>query len=146
VPEPRSAVFARRVRQLREQRGWSQTDLAEQLAEAGQPVGQSRVSTIEASGSDPRTVSVDQAAAFARAFEVPLEHLLSDDWPVTRSTILRELVYVLELADFAVARTVEHANTLREMAARLVAENGMDPGEYLSEQFLRPVEIRRREE
>jgi transcriptional regulator with XRE-family HTH domain len=143
LPEARSVVFARQVRRQREQRGWSQEELARRLAGAGHPIGQSRVSAIEAPGPDPRTVALDQAQAFADAFGVPLEQLLGANGQITRGVVLRELVYVLELADVAVLQTVEHANALREMAARLVAEQGVDPGEYLTEQFLQPVQIRR---
>jgi transcriptional regulator with XRE-family HTH domain len=124
----RSAVFARQVRQRRERRGWSQGELASRLAEVGYPLGQSRVSAIEAPGPEPRTVSLDQAEAFARVFEVPIEQLLSEDglkW-VGQETVARELAVVVQLADEAVMQMAAHANYLRNMARRVADKAGID--------------------
>jgi transcriptional regulator with XRE-family HTH domain len=140
--ETRSAVFARQVRRLREERGWSQGELVRRLAEAGHPVGQSRVSTIEAPGPEPRTVTLDQAQAFADAFGVALERLVLEDWPVTRDVMLRELVNLLDQSDLDLARTVESANEVREMAVRFLRKYPGSVPAGMTER-LPQVEIRR---
>jgi transcriptional regulator with XRE-family HTH domain len=71
-----SATLASNVRILRQQRGWSQAELARRVTDAGAPMKANRVATIEAPGPDARTVSIDQAAAFAEALGVKLEALL----------------------------------------------------------------------
>jgi len=111
----RSAIFARQVRRVREARGWSQGELAKRLAAVGHPLGQTRISVIEAAGPEPRTVSVDQAQAFADAFGVPLEALMFEDYPITRAVILRDLAALLEIADQFAAAAVDSANRSREM-------------------------------
>lgn len=75
---PLSAVFADRLRRAREAQRMSQTQLAERMTEVGQRMGQSRVAEIETPGPEPRTIAIDQAAAFARVLHVPLSSLLTD--------------------------------------------------------------------
>jgi len=142
LPEARSAVFARQVRRLREARGWSQGEFARRLADVGHPIGQSRVSTIEAPGPDPRTVSVDQAAAFAEAFGVPLEQLLTDShlW-VTRDFAAGMFAATVRVEEEAAGQAVELANATRRQAAQWLAENDLE----LPEQIRHPIEITRRE-
>jgi transcriptional regulator with XRE-family HTH domain len=142
-PAARSAVFARRVREIREHRGWSQTELARRLAEAGQPIGQSRLSAIEAPGPEPRTVSVDQAAAFARVLDVPLELLLTESglW-MTREAAAQLLAVTLEMLDQAAIASVEAANSIRTQGARWIAENDV---ENVRPQVFQPIEITRKE-
>jgi len=135
-------VFARQVRRLREARGYSQGELARRLADVGHPIGQSRVSTIEAPGPDPRTVGIDQAAAFAEALEVPLEQLLTDShlW-VTRDFAAGMFAATVRVEEEAAGQAVELANATRRQAAQWLAENDLE----LPEQIRRPIEIRRRE-
>ncbi len=90
--EPRSAVFARRVRQLRAERGWSQAELGRRVG-----LGQSRTATIEATGS----VNLDQAAAFAAAFGVPVEVLLYAEPPATKAVQVQQLLRILKAVDRA---------------------------------------------
>ena len=153
MPEAKSAVFARQVRRMREHRGWSQTELAQRLASIGHPIGQSRVSTIEAPGPEPRTVSIDQAAAFATALGVPLELLLTDaDVWVTPTVLADTVTLILTSLDGAAEDLVKDANAIRRRAATWLAENGIDAAErlyYLPDgtplrPFL-PLEITRKE-
>jgi transcriptional regulator with XRE-family HTH domain len=99
-----SVIFARHVKGLREERGWSQ-------AELGRLVGlkQSRVAAIEAAGS----VTLDQAAAFAAALGVPVEQLLYEKPPATGAVQLQRL--------YAFA---EHAGQLHDDALRLIENIG----------------------
>lgn len=90
--EPMSAVFARRVRQLREDRGWSQAKLGQRVG-----LGQSRTAAIEATGA----VTIDQAAAFAAAFGVPVEVLLYAEPPATKAIQVQQLLRILKAVDRA---------------------------------------------
>ena len=88
--EPRSAIFARKVRQLREDRGLSQ-------AELGRLAGlrQSRTAMIEAAGS----VTIDQAQAFADALGVPIEVLLYEEPPATKVVQIQRLLQIASAVD-----------------------------------------------
>lgn len=71
-----SRAFVLRVGQLRIQRGWSSTDLAKRVTDAGYAMGKSTINNQETrlSGS----ISIDQAVATANAFGVPLSVLLEE--------------------------------------------------------------------
>jgi transcriptional regulator with XRE-family HTH domain len=90
--ERRSAIFARKVRQLRNERGWSQAELGRRAG-----LGQSRTAAIEASGS----VTIDQAQAFADALGVPVEVLLYAEPPATKAVQVQRLVRILRAVDRA---------------------------------------------
>lgn len=90
--EPRSAIFARRVRQLREERGWSQAELGRRVG-----LGQSRTAAIEATGR----VTIDQADAFATAFGVPVEVLLYAEPPATKAVQVQQLLRIFNVVDRA---------------------------------------------
>jgi transcriptional regulator with XRE-family HTH domain len=62
-----SDVLARRVREIRKRRGWSQEDLAQRLAELDHPLDRAQVARIE---GRRRKVSLDEAFAFAVALGV----------------------------------------------------------------------------
>jgi transcriptional regulator with XRE-family HTH domain len=89
---PRSAVFARHVRQLRAEKGWSQGELGRRVG-----LGQSRIAAVEASGS----VTIDQADAFAAAFGVPLETLLYETPPATKAVLAQQLIRMFNAVDRA---------------------------------------------
>jgi transcriptional regulator with XRE-family HTH domain len=90
--EPRSAIFARRVRQMRDERGWSQAELGRRVG-----LGQSRTAAVEATGS----VTIDQADAFAGAFGVPVEVLLYAEPPDTKAVQVQQLLRILKAVDRA---------------------------------------------
>jgi transcriptional regulator with XRE-family HTH domain len=90
--EPRSAIFRRKVHQLRDERGWSQAELGRRVG-----LGQSRVAAIEASGS----VTIDQADAFAAVFGVPVEVLLYATPPPTKAVQVQQLIRILKAVDGA---------------------------------------------
>jgi transcriptional regulator with XRE-family HTH domain len=94
--EARSAIFARNVRRLREERGWSQAELGRRLG-AGHALRQARVATIEATGS----VTIDQADAFADALGVPVEVLLYAEPPATKAVQVQQLLRMFNAVDRA---------------------------------------------
>ena len=67
---------AARVALEREVRGWSTTELAERVTRAGVKMNQTAVWRIE-NGTPRRRINLDEALAFARVFELPLEELMS---------------------------------------------------------------------
>ncbi|GAA3837232.1 helix-turn-helix domain-containing protein [Streptomyces chiangmaiensis] len=67
---------AARVALEREVRGWSTTELAARMTQAGVPMNQTAVWRIE-SGTPRRKITLDEALGFARVFELPLEELMS---------------------------------------------------------------------
>jgi transcriptional regulator with XRE-family HTH domain len=73
VPQLPSHHLARRVREIREHRRWTQQDLANRLAELDFPLGRPAITKIEARD---RGVSVDEALALAAALGVAPVHLL----------------------------------------------------------------------
>jgi len=91
--EAQSAIFARKVRELRKEHGWSQAQLGRQLGKHGHKLGQSRVAAIEETGS----VTIDQAAAFAAAFGVPIEALLYERPPATQAMQVQRLMQISQI-------------------------------------------------
>lgn len=78
-PEPPSMrpgqILAQQLRAVRERRRWNQQQLADRLAELGEPVDRSTIAKIE-NGS--RQVSLDEALRLAAALEVSPVHLFAD--------------------------------------------------------------------
>ncbi|MET8720033.1 helix-turn-helix domain-containing protein [Streptomyces misionensis] len=68
--------IAARVALEREVRGWSTIELADRVSKAGVKMNQTAVWRIE-NGTPRRRINVDEALAFARVFELPLEELMS---------------------------------------------------------------------
>ena len=89
-------IFARNVRRMREDRGWSQAELGRRLG-PGHALRQARVAAIEATGS----VTIDQADAFAAALGVPVEVLLYEKPPLTKAIQTQQLMRILKAVDRA---------------------------------------------
>jgi transcriptional regulator with XRE-family HTH domain len=106
-PRPPGAedIVARRVAYERERRGWSTAELARRMTEAGVPLNQSSIYKIE-KGTPRRTISLDEALAFARVFGRSLDELRSmpDDQAV------KELAQI----ERAIERTLEDAQDRAE--------------------------------
>ena len=85
-------IFARHVRRLRGERGWSQAELGRRVG-----LGQARTSAIEATGS----VTLDRAQAFAAVFGVPVEVLLYTEPPATKAVQPQQLLRILAAVDRA---------------------------------------------
>jgi transcriptional regulator with XRE-family HTH domain len=73
-------ILARRIKQKREERGWTMEALAQRMTEAGCQMQKSAVAKIEspAAGERPRRISLDEAVTFAAVFGVSLTSLLVD--------------------------------------------------------------------
>jgi transcriptional regulator with XRE-family HTH domain len=71
-------VVARRIAAERTLRGWSYADLAGRLTELGCPIGASAVWKIEQE-ENRRRITVNEAVAFARAFDIDLADFLGID-------------------------------------------------------------------
>jgi transcriptional regulator with XRE-family HTH domain len=112
--EPRSAVFARKVRELRMKRGWSQAEMGRQLGGHGQMLGQSRVAAIEDSGS----VTIDQAQAFADAFGVPIEVLLYEQPPAAEEVYVRQIQRLNKISN----ALWDHREEVNRLTAEILAE------------------------
>jgi transcriptional regulator with XRE-family HTH domain len=90
-----SDVVARRVRDLRQQWGWSAAELAERCAEWGHPqLTASVIANIESGRRDKhghrrRDITVDEAFAFARVLQVPVGDLVD---PAARMVSSHELI------------------------------------------------------
>lgn len=72
-----AAVFAQRLREMRDTRGWTQQDLADRMRELGYPMDRASIVKIErlapesrGRGAKARKVSIDEVFAFAAALGV----------------------------------------------------------------------------
>jgi transcriptional regulator with XRE-family HTH domain len=66
-------LFAERLRDLREGRGWSQRDLADELERSGSPMDRAVIARIE---TGKRGVSLDEAILFAAVLGTSLENMI----------------------------------------------------------------------
>jgi transcriptional regulator with XRE-family HTH domain len=98
-----SDLVADRVREIRAGRGWSAGRLASECAKAGYPqLTESVIANIETGRRDQhgrrrRSVSVDELAAFCRAFDLPLSALLGP-FSGEPATSARHLAWMEDLA------------------------------------------------
>jgi transcriptional regulator with XRE-family HTH domain len=69
-------IVARRVAYERRRRDWSNAELAKRMTDAGCPLNQSAIQKIE-KGMPRRTISLDEALAFAEVFGLTLDELRS---------------------------------------------------------------------
>lgn len=72
-------LVAQRLRDLRTARGWSQGQLAERLTGVGCPLHQTAISRLEKPSAKDgrRAITLDEAMALARVFEMPLAQLIA---------------------------------------------------------------------
>lgn len=81
-PEDPVQTISRRVKELRARKGWSATELGEQLAAAGIPWNRSVVANFE--NGRRTTVSVPEWLALARVLDVaPMHLLIEPEGPAT---------------------------------------------------------------
>lgn len=83
---PLSLPFdGKRLRELRERRGWYQVDLAKACTEQGTPVSRSQVARAETGRNLPLPETL---RAFAKALEVEIDDLLTaeDDEPELKAS------------------------------------------------------------
>lgn len=118
---PPSKLFSWNVRAERLSRHWSQAELAERVSDfLGTTLHQTTVAKIE-SGS--RSVSVDEAAAFAIALDVPIDRMLYEealDWTqYTLDSIQREIETAQESLGEAEAALMEKMELERQKLEEL---------------------------
>ena len=121
-------VVARRMRLEREAREWSPADLARALTNAGCPINQSSIWKIE-NGKPRRRISLDEAVAISRVFNITMEDLLT---PVSAAkykppSIQERILQIQDLLakDVGELDATTRANLLRmqsELADRLEEE------------------------
>lgn len=72
---PHGVRMGERIRALREQRGWTQTELGQRVGETGhtRPVGQGHIANLEKGGASP---SVELLAGLATALGTTADYLL----------------------------------------------------------------------
>jgi transcriptional regulator with XRE-family HTH domain len=75
-PEGPDEWVRARIRQMRIALGWSQNDLARRVTNAGCKLAQSSLWSIE-EGKPPRRVSIGEAVAFSKVFDIPLAELVT---------------------------------------------------------------------
>lgn len=78
---------AERIRHERELRGWSTSELARRVTEAGVPLRQQQVWQIE-SGEPPRKLSVGEASTFAAIFGLTISDLLTPPADVANQNLI----------------------------------------------------------
>lgn len=78
-------------------RGWSQERLAHRMRLIGYPVHQSAISKIlNPQNGQRRKISVDEAIAFARVFDIPLDKLLLEPPPRGQGAEVRRILGRIE--------------------------------------------------
>lgn len=126
-----SRAFGLRVRDERQQRGWTQGDLATRLASAGYGMHQTTIAKLE-NGTRPTTV--EELFALATVFEMPAAELIR---PIDeRTAAFRQLLAArrawddadrrlrkLEAERAAVLKAQDHAKQLMGEADRRMKES-----------------------
>jgi transcriptional regulator with XRE-family HTH domain len=111
-PNPRlpgaEDMAARRVAYERARREWSREDLARRMTDAGTPVNQSAIYKIE-HGTPRRTISLDEALAFAEVFELPS---VEDLWRPPGEVVTVDLAQFLRDA-------VDFQSEIRQLLTRM---------------------------
>jgi transcriptional regulator with XRE-family HTH domain len=97
----REENLARRIKYEMNRRGWSQERMAAEMTKAGLPMHQSAISKIinPNERGKRRTISVDEALAFSRVFDAPLDELLSPVAVAKSRELKRVLQEIADLSD-----------------------------------------------
>lgn len=135
--EQHERAIGAKVRQLREQRGWSQADLSDRLAYYGWQLHQTNISKLEAGR---RPIRVAEAAALAAVFGLPvvaLWYLALEEEPLAladMSAYLRDVddtIATVEKTISGLVKTVtdERYRRLRAIEAMNAAAQAAERGE-----------------
>ncbi|TMR87940.1 helix-turn-helix domain-containing protein [Nonomuraea basaltis] len=146
-------VFGLGLRHLRQQRGWTQQELAERLKAQGTSLHQSAVARIEAAN---RPVRLNEALALARVLEVELPDLLSSirgviDQDIAvmeaqRDDLRDQVMMATESAHAARHEEVKlaqaEAQLGRALAEARASSASADAQRHMAETALRDIEMR----
>lgn len=108
-------VFARRMREVRTDRGLSQSQVAAALADHGIKVDPTAVTRMEKA---TRAVRLDEASAVAQVLDVPLPMLLSDAPSREEAVRQAKRAWTAAVGDAARARGVLAEAEAAEQAAK----------------------------
>lgn len=158
--------LAARITAERESRGWSQSELARQLQQrVGASIHQTAISKIEKPRNGRRAITVDEAIAFAKVFDIPLGELLLPPESMRHISIARGLAEGPDLLGEHLSAESRYRGRVRDLAGataadpywagqladqleaaiRQATERGTDPDDSVKVLFLRDVlELRSR--
>ncbi|KAB8196813.1 helix-turn-helix domain-containing protein [Nonomuraea phyllanthi] len=115
------AIFGVRVRELRQARGWSQEELADRLTQqAGLQFHQTQIGKVE---SGTRPIRLNEAAALALIFNVPLQDLIGSSVAVASPDPLRDQLVEQSLKIRALQDQQKNAELTVDRAMRALAHN-----------------------
>lgn len=121
--------FGRRVRAERTSRAWSQAELAEKLKAHGVDLHPTAIAKIEQRDADsPRSIRLNEAVALAKAFEMPLEHLLNSADELVAGSRERTIA-ALRLIEETANKLIDNLDDLR--FARHLAGKEKTPRSFL---------------
>jgi transcriptional regulator with XRE-family HTH domain len=116
--------LASRLAGMRQRHGWSQDRLAAEMAKAGCPIPQSAISKIERpAAGGRRAITVDEALAFARVFNMSLHELVLPQDALAEVQALRDLAEGME----ALADREEAVNRYNSIVNRLAERMEKEP-------------------
>lgn len=116
------AHLARRMTEERNKRNWSQGELARQLEKIGfRGLGQPAISAIEKprARTGRRAITVDEAIALSRVFDIPLAELLLPEGALADVETHRSLRYGPEMRTDAYHRLGQYQHFVRALAANI---------------------------
>jgi transcriptional regulator with XRE-family HTH domain len=111
--------LAARITLERKNKGWTQSQLARELAkiEGAPPIHQTAISKIENPRNGRRAISVDEAIAFARVFDIPLGELVLPPESVRHASIMRGLADGQDLLRELWGADERYGNLVQSLAA-----------------------------
>lgn len=123
VRDELQAEFGRQVRAVRERRGWTQADLAQQLSDLGFQVTPSQTAKIE---RGERPTSVPELIALARALRVPsTSTLLANLETGTREQRIYYAEDQIEQLEIAIRKIDRRHNELEDEQASFARHRAM---------------------
>jgi transcriptional regulator with XRE-family HTH domain len=125
--------LAARITSERQARGWSQETLAREMTKAGCPIPQSAISKIENPAvGGRRAITVDEAIAFAKLFDIPLGELLLPQEALATVSTLRDLADGPSLLSGMLGAQQRYADLVRRLATA-TANDGYWAGQLADE-------------
>lgn len=126
----REAVFIKEIKQLREWKGWTQTELAREMKGRGFPFHQQTIQRIE---DGARAVRLDEAFAFAEIFDKSLLSLTK--------TPGEDQIFAVTSALRSVRVSFQHRSGLRDSTRLMYSLERMENVGELGPRFFAGVEL-----